>query len=361
MQRSQKTSKDGYLLEIKVEPENIEEACSMLHGEISRKDGEYSELMYQIIDRDNLNRAYKRVKANKGKPGIDGMTVDDLRIFLLEEGRSLTISINNGTYEPQPVKRVEIPKPDGSKRKLGIPTVVDRLVQQAILQVIEKKINPHLSDNSYGFRPNRSAHQAIEKAKQYYQEGYRYVVDIDMKQYFDTVNHDKLMYHLEEFIQDRAVLKLIRKFLRSGIMTGEDFEPSEVGTPQGGNLSPLLSNIYLHQLDLLLEKRGHKFIRYADDCNIYVKSKRAGERILKNITEFLEVDLKLTVNKEKSEVGTPTKRKFLGFCIQPSKNGVQVRPHIKAKKRLEEKIRKLTSRKRPGEIRDIIKEINLTT
>ncbi|ARK31302.1 group II intron reverse transcriptase/maturase [Halalkalibacter krulwichiae] len=361
MHRPQKTSKDGYLLEHKVEPEHKAEACSILHAEPRRRDGESSELISEIIDRDNLNRAYKRVKKNKGKPGIDGMTVDKLPLFLAEERRSLVLSIKDGTYQPQPVKRVEIPKQDGSKRKLGIPTVKDRLVQQAILQVIEKWINPHFSENSFGFRPNRSAHDAIGKAKQYYEERYRYVVDIDMKQYFDTVNHDKLMYHVEEFIQDPIVLKLIRKFLRSGIMIGEKYEPSEVGTPQGGNLSPLLSNAYLHQLDLELERRGHKFIRYADDCNIYVKSQRAGERVLKSITKFLEEKLKLTVNKEKSEVGKPTKRKFLGFCIHPTRNGAQVRPHTKAKKSLEEKVGKLTSRKRPGEIREIIKEVNQVT
>lgn len=361
MQRTQTTSIDGYPSKDRMESENMKEACSVLRGETRRRDGGITDIVQRIINPDNLQRAYKKVKKNKGKPGIDGMSVDELLPYLALEDRNLILSIKDGSYMPQPVKRVEIKKPDGGKRKLGIPTVKDRLVQQMILQIIEKKIDPQFSDNSYGFRPNRSAHDAMKKAKQYYEEGYRYVADIDMKQYFDTVNQDKLMYHVEQFIDDPTVLILIRKFLRSGISIDKEIEPSEIGTPQGGNLSPILGNIYLHQLDLELERRGHKFIRYADDCNIYVKSRKAGERVLKSITKFLEEELKLTVNKEKSEVGRPTKREFLGFCIHSTKNGVGFRPHMKSKKRLEQKIRYLTSRKRPGEFREIVKELNQTT
>ena len=223
----------------------------------------------------NLNNAYKRVRANKGSAGVDGMKVDELYSYLVLNRETLISQIKDGSYEPQPVKRVEIDKDDGSKRKLGIPTVIDRLVQQAILQVIETVINPTFSNSSFGFRPNRSAHDAMRQAKKYYEDGYRIVVDIDMKQYFDTVNHDKLMYHVEERIKDPIVLRLIRKFLRSGVSIGGKIYPTEIGCPQGGNLSPILSNIYLDQLDKLLEKRGHRFIRYADDCNIYVKSTKS--------------------------------------------------------------------------------------
>ncbi|WP_220389073.1 group II intron reverse transcriptase/maturase, partial [Saccharopolyspora kobensis] len=236
------------------------------------------DLVTRIVDRMNLNRAYKRVKANKGSAGIDGMTVDELFPFLIRNRDELIKQIRNGSYEPQPVRRVEIPKPDGSKRKLGVPTVRDRLVQQAILQVMERIVDPTFSDNSFGFRPHRSAHNAMKRAKAYYEAGYRYAVDLDLKAYFDTVNHDQLMYCVEKRIKDKIVLQLIRKFLRSGVHTNGRVVPTEAGVPQGGNLSPILGNIYLDQLDKELERRGHKFVRYADDCTIYVRSRRAGER-----------------------------------------------------------------------------------
>lgn len=255
-----------------MESEGKVEACSISCGETERRDGVHH-LINKVVSRSNLNRAYERVKANKGSAGVDGMTVDGLYTYLIVEGESLIEQIRDGSYVPKPVKRVEIPKPDGSKRKLGVPTVRDRFVQQAILQVIEKVIDPTFSNNSFGFRPNRSAHDAIKRAKEYYQEGYRTVVDIDMKQYFDTVDHDKLMFNVEKHIKDKIVLRLIRKFLRSGVSINGEVSPTNIGTPQGGNLSPILSNIYLDQLDKELERRGHKFVRYADDSNIYVKSR----------------------------------------------------------------------------------------
>ncbi|MFC0562554.1 reverse transcriptase domain-containing protein [Halalkalibacter alkalisediminis] len=309
MHRPQKTSKDDYPLEDKAEPEHTAEACSILHAEPRRRDGECSELISEIIDRDNLNRAYKRVKKNKGKPGIDGMTVDKLPLFLAKESRSLVLSIKDGTYEPQPVKRVEIPKPDGSKRKLGIPTVKDRLVQQAILQVIERWINPHFSEHSFGFRPNLSRSRRNRKSKTVLRRGvpirgrHRY-------ERFDTVNHDKLMYHVEEFIQDPVVLKLIRKFLRSGIMIGEKYEPSEIGTPQGGLckvggvISPVLANLFLHYAFdkwIAINHPSNPFARYADDAVIHCKTEEEAKRVLKSLSERMN-ECKLELHPSKTKI-----------------------------------------------------------
>jgi group II intron reverse transcriptase/maturase len=343
-----------------MESEGTIEVCSMAHDETEGKDG-VQNLLNKVTDRLNLNQAYKKVKANKGSAGIDGMTVDELFPFLIRNRNELIQQIRDGSYEPQPVKRVEIPKPDGTKRNLGVPTVSDRLVQQAILQVMERIFDPTFSDNSFGFRTNRSAHDAMKRAKAYYEEGYRYVVDLDLKSYFDTVNHDKLMHCVEQKIKDKKILRLIRKFLRSGVVINERITPTEEGVPQGGNLSPILGNIYLDQLDKELERRGHKFVRYADDCNIYVKSRKAGERVMKSIITFLEKKLKLTVNREKTKVGSPTKLKFLGFCLHTTKQGVGFRPHQKSKKRFERKLKQLTERSRSGNIREIIKEINKVT
>lgn len=231
------------------------------------------------------------------------------------------------------------------------------MIQQAINQVLQPIFDPAFSDNSFGFRPKRSAHQAIIQAKSYYEQGYKYVVDMDMKAYFDSVNHDKLMYYIEEKIQDKRVLHLIRQYLKSGIMVNGLFETSEEGTPQGGNLSPLLSNIYLNEFDKLLTTRGHKFVRYADDCNIYVKSKRAGYRVMASSINFLEDELKLTVNREKSAVGSPLKRKFLGFCLLATKNGVKIRPHQKAKSTVKQKLKKITKRNRGRSIEVLFKQI----
>ena len=356
MRQLQKTGESGYRQINSVEHEGYAEVHSAFHGEKNNQNG-VSNLFERILSRDNLNQAYLQVVRNKGAAGVDGMTYDQLLPYLKEQKEELLTQLRQGKYNPQPVLRVEIPKPDGGKRKLGIPTVVDRMLQQAINQVLQPIFEPTFSDNSFGFRPKRSAHHAIIRAKSYYEQGYKYVVDLDMKSYFDTVNHDKLMYFVEKQISDKRVLHLIRRYLLSGIMINGIFEKSEQGTPQGGNLSPLLSNIYLNELDQLLEKRGHRFVRYADDCNIYVKSRRAGYRVMDNITTFLERDLSLTVNREKSAVGSPLKRKFLGFCLLTTKKGVKIRPHNEAKVTVKSKLKRITKRNRGRELEVILKEI----
>jgi len=273
-------------------------------------------LIEEVISDNNLWNAYKRVYANKGAPGVDGITIYELEKHMRKYYEPLKQKLKDGTYQPQPVKRVAIPKPDGSKRYLGIPCVLDRVVQQAILQIIEPIINPHFSENSYGFRKGRNAHQAIEKAKEYYQEGYKVVVDCDLKSYFDTIHHQRIRAYLEYFIADKIVLKLIWKFLRSGILDKDIYIETTKGAPQGGPLSPILANVYLNMLDRELEKRGHRFIRYADDFVIYVKSRRAGERVMDSVTAYLENKLGLTINQNKSKVCGATAATFLGFNIQ---------------------------------------------
>lgn len=275
-------------------------------------------LIDRVVDKYNMERAIEKVRKNKGAPGVDGMTVDELEEHMQTYGSAIVQKLKDGTYQPQPVKRVEIPKANGGVRLLGIPTVRDRVVQQAILQVIDPIIDPHFSEYSYGFRKGRNAHQAIERVIGYYGEGYRVVVDCDLKNYFDTINHQILRNNLEYYIQDKVVLRIIWNFLKSGILDQNFYVETDRGTPQGGPLSPLLANVYLHHLDRELERRGHKFARYADDFVIYVKSKRAGERVMENITEFIEDKMRLTVNKEKSKITTPSKSKFLGFHIHNS-------------------------------------------
>lgn len=270
-------------------------------------------------------------------------------------------ALRSGKYKPKAVRRVEIPKPDGGKRKLGVPTVIDRMIQQAIVQVMQPIYEPIFSDNSYGFRPKRSAHQAISKALEYYNEGYTQVVDLDLAKYFDTVNHDMLIDMLREQIKDERVITLIRKYLKSGVMINGLISPTTEGTPQGGNLSPLLSNIYLTAFDKLLESRGHKYVRYADDCNIYVKSRRAAERVMTTCVKFLEGKLKLKVNQQKSQVGSPLKLKFLGFSLYKIRKKAGIRPHGKSIKRFKDKIRELTSRKQARSVENILKRINRYT
>lgn len=314
-------------------------------------------LMDLILSRENLIEALKRVEKNKGSHGIDGMSVKSLRRHLYENWDTLCDSLRKGTYQPNPVRRVEIPKPNGGVRLLGIPTVTDRFIQQAIAQVLTPLFDPTFSEHSYGFRPNRRGHDAVRKARGYISEGYRWVIDMDLEKFFDKVNHDKLMGILASRIQDRLVLKLIRKYLQAGIMINGVVYDAEEGTPQGGPLSPLLSNILLDKLDKELERRGHKFVRYADDCNIYMKSKKAGERVMNSITRFIEQKLKLKVNGEKSAVDRPWKRKFLGFSFTLNKKP-KVRIANESIKRLKAKIRDLTSRSKPISMEVRIEKLN---
>ncbi|VEF49429.1 transposase [Bacillus freudenreichii] len=314
-------------------------------------------LMERILSRENLLSALKRVERNKGSHGVDEMPVQNLRKHILEHWESMKMELLQGTYEPQPVRRVEIPKPDRGVRLLGIPTVTDRLIQQAIAQVLTSLYDPTFSDHSYGFRPNRSAHDAIRRAKGYIQGGYRWVIDIDLEKFFDRVNHDRLMGTLAKRIEDRRLLRLIRKYLKSGIMIDGVVTTSEEGTPQGGPLSPLLSNIVLDELDKELEERGHKFVRYADDCNIYVKTKKAGNRVMSSVTSFIEGKLKLKVNPNKSEVDRPWKRKFLGFSFTNGKEA-KVRIAKESVKRFKNKIREITSRRKPYPMDYRIKKLN---
>ena len=314
-------------------------------------------MMEQILSRDNLTAALKRVEANKGSHGVDGMSVQTLREHLKQHWRTIREQMEQGTYEPSPVRRVEIPKPNGGTRLLGIPTVTDRFIQQAIAQVLSEVFEPLFSEHSYGFRPNRRGHDAVKQAKAYIQEGYRYVVDMDLEKFFDQVNHDRLMMKLAEQVNDKQVLSLIRKYLRAGVMEGGLVKPSDEGTPQGGPLSPLLSNIVLNELDHELERRGHRFVRYADDCNMYVKTHKAGQRVMASVTRFIEEKLKLKVNQEKSAVDRPWKRKFLGFSFTVDKSP-KVRVSKQALDKMKTRIRQLTSRKSPMKMEQRIQELN---
>jgi len=272
-------------------------------------------LMEEVCQRDNLVKALKRVKANKGSPGIDGMKVEELSDYLKGNWTRIREELLSGAYQPQPVKRVKIPKPAGGERPLGIPTVLDRFIQQAVLQVLQRSWDQTFSEQSYGFRPGRSAHQAVAQAQAYIAQGYGYIVDIDLEKFFDRVNHDILMGLVAKRVQDKRILKLLRAYLNAGVLENGLVSPVTEGTPQGGPLSPLLSNLMLDVLDKELERRGHQFVRYADDCNIYVRSLRAGERVMASVSQFLEKKLKLKVNQGKSAVARPGERKFLGFSF----------------------------------------------
>jgi RNA-directed DNA polymerase len=272
-------------------------------------------LMEEVCERENCKQALARVKANKGSAGVDGMTVRQLPEHLKQQWPVIREQLLSGAYRPQPVRRVEIPKPDGGVRKLGIPTVLDRFIQQAVMQVLQRRWDRTFSEHSYGFRPGRSAHQAVAAAQKYIAEGYRWCVDLDLEKFFDQVSHDKLMAKIAERVSDKRMLKLIRTFLTAGVMEGGLVSPVDEGTPQGGPLSPLLSNIVLDEFDRELENRGLRFARYADDSNIYVRSRRAGERVMESITRFITTKLKLKVNQQKSAVARPWERKFLGFSF----------------------------------------------
>ena len=316
------------------------------------------ELWEQVWAKDNLFTALKRVESNRGAPGTDGMTVKDLRSYLKEHWLEIRAALESGAYKPTPVRRVEIPKPDGGERSLGIPTVIDRLLQQAIAQVLTPIFERKFSPYSYGFRPGRSAHDAILKAQEYVQAGNEWVVDIDLEKFFDRVNHDMLMARVAREVKDKRVLKLIRAYLNSGVMVNGVVMDTEEGTPQGGPLSPLLSNIMLDDLDKELEMRGHKFVRYADDCNIYVKTQRAGERVMESVKEFLEKKLKLKVNPKKSKVDKAQRVKFLGFSFYERKGEMLIRVAGRSLERFRDKLRYLTKRTRSGKLEDIIQEIN---
>jgi len=317
---------------------------------------ETERLMEEVCEWENCKQALQRVKANKGSPGVDGMTVEQLPGYLKQHGLEIGEQLRNGTYRPQPVKRVEIPKPDGGVRKLGIPTVLDRFVQQAVLQVLQKRWDPTFSPHSHGFRPGRSAQQAIREAQQYIAEGYRWVVDLDLEKFFDRVNHDRLLAAVAERVADKRMLKLIRAFLEAGVMEDGLVSPVDEGTPQGGPLSPILSNLVLDELDRELERRGHRFVRYADDSNIYVGSERAGQRVMESVTRFITHRLQLKVNQNKSAVAQPGRRKFLGFSFT---NEREPRRRIapKALVRFKERIREQTGRTRGTSLRQMVTEI----
>lgn len=321
-------------------------------------EGTHSDLMEQILSRNNMLRALEKLERKKKKAaGIDGMTVEQLRPFLQENWGEIRRQLSGETYMPSPVRRVELQKPDGGKRLLGIPTVLDRLIQQAILQVLTPIFDPEFSEESYGFRPGRSAHGAVRKAREYIKEGYRWVVDIDLEKFFDRVNHDKLMARVARKVGDRRVLRLIRKYLNSGVLLNGVVVTDEEGVSQGGPLSPLLANIMLDDLDKELSRRGHRFVRYADAANIYVRSKRAGERVMQNVTRFLQEELKLKVNEAKSAVDRPWKRKFLGFSYLAGKES-RIRISPKSIKRFKDLVRVITSRTRSKSLKDRLEELN---
>lgn len=313
-------------------------------------------LMEEVCQRDNLWKALKRVQANKGAPGVDGMTVGELPKYLKRHWPKIREQLLAGTYRPQPVKRVEIPKPEGGVRKLGIPTALDRFIQQAVLQVLGTRWDRTFSEHSYGFRPGRSAHQAVAQAQAYIAEGYGYTVDIDLEKFFDRVNHDMLMGRVAKRVADKRLLKLIRAFLNAGVMENGLVSPSEEGAPQGGPLSPLLSNLLLDEWDRELERRGLRFVRYADDCNIYVRSRRAGERVMQSITRFLTGKLKLKVNASKSAVARPAERKFLGFSFTRGRRPKR-RIAPGSLSRFKRRIRELTKRNRGVSLERMVAEL----
>lgn len=329
-------------------PTGAEDRISQIH---------YNNLMEKVVANENVKQALRRVELNDGAPGLDGMKAKELKQYLKKNWPAIKEQLLNGTYKPMPVRRIEIPKSDGGKRLLGIPTALDRFIQQAILLVLTPIYEPTFSDHSYGFRPNRNTRQAIKKAKQYINEGRNIVVDIDLEKFFDRVNHDKLMGLIRQKISDKRLDKLIARYLKAGIMLNGCYVVTENGVPQGGPLSPLLSNIMLNELDKELTERGHRFARYADDCNLYVKSKRAGERVMKSVTQFLEKQLKLKVNAIKSAVAQPWERKFLGFSFTHEEE-VRVRIAPGSIKRFKERIRQLTSRNWGISLEERIKKLN---
>ena len=335
-------------------------ARSAIRPESEERAGRAPELLEKILDRDNLNRAYKRVKANKGAPGVDGMTVEAALPWLKEHGKELTESIRQGKYKPDPVRRKEIPKPDGGVRKLGIPSVKDRVVQQAGAQKLMPIYEPLFSEGSYGYRPGRSAQDAIYKIRGYAEDGYEWAVQLDLSKYFDTLNHEKLLNLLRKEIKDERVIQLVKRFLKSGVMENGVVMATEEGSPQGGPLSPLLANIYLNEFDHEYEGRGVPVVRYADDIVLLCKSKRAAERLLESSTRYLEEKLKLKVNRDKShiaKVNATKKFKFLGFAFGKGKDGLFIRVHQKPMQKAKDTLRKLTRRNRGKNVRQVMAEV----
>lgn len=319
------------------------------------------ELLEKILDKENLNKAYKHVKANKGAPGVDGVTVDEAYENIRQNKEKWLHQIRKRTYKPQPVRRVQIPKENGKMRNLGIPTVFDRIIQQSIVQVLSPIFEEQFSKTSYGFRPGRSCENAVVKALEYLNDGYEWIVDIDLERFFDTVDQDRLINIIMRTIKDGDVVSLIRKYLSAGVMDKGVTKATEKGTPQGGNLSPLLSNIMLNELDKELEKRELRFVRYADDCIILVKSEKAANRVLESITKFIEKKLGLKVNAEKSKVTRPTQTKYLGFSFwKDAKGKWKPKPHLKSYQKIKRKLKQLTCRRKSISLDERIKQINYT-
>ena len=318
----------------------------------------HGELLERVLERDNLRRALKRVRANQGAPGIDGMGVDELAEYLKHHWLEIRASIVAGHYRPQPVRRVEIPKPDGRKRMLGIPTVLDRFIQQAIAQIVQAQWEPHFHPHSYGFRPQRSAHQAVRQVQADVRDGHDWVVDLDLESFFDRVNHDRLMHRLRRHVADAALLRLIGAFVKAGAWVDGRREPSRMGVPQGGPLSPVLANVVLDELDWELNRRGHRFARYADDCNIAVRSERAGQRVMRSVTRWIEESLRLTVNPRKSAVDRPWNRKFLGFTLSRRDKSLKVADA--AIDKFKDRVRELSRRTRGQSLSQIVAELRAT-
>lgn len=349
----------GFLQRDNVEHEGYAEVQSTDLREGKEQDGA-SGLLEEILNRDNLNRAYKRVKRNHGAAGIDGMTVEEALPWLKEHREELLQSILAGSYIPSPVRRKEIPKPDGGVRKLGIPTVVDRVIQQAIAQKLQRIWEPLFSESSYGYRPQRSAQQAIRQVKRYAEQGYRHVVSVDLSKYFDTLNHELLTDLLHRQIQDVRVLRLIKKYLKSGVLENGILCKTEKGSPQGGPLSPLLANIYLNEFDWEMERRNVKMVRYADDIVVFARSKRAAERLLESCRRYLEGKLKLRMNTEKSKVTSifsSRNFKFLGFCLGKNGKGIFIRAHYRSLKKAKKTLKLLTKRNRGRNVRGVMWEV----
>jgi group II intron reverse transcriptase/maturase len=351
---------EGCLQRDNAEHDEYAGAQSIDNREAKEADG--AEMLERILSRDNLNKAFKRVEANKGAPGIDGMTVEKAPSWLREHRDELLESIRSGKYKPQPVRRKEIPKPDGGVRQLGIPTVVDRIIQQAIAQQLTPIFEPLFSENSFGYRPGKSAQMAIQKVKEYAEQGYKYAVLIDLSKYFDTLNHELLMNMVREQVQDKRVTELIKRYLKSGVMEDGLLVKTEEGSPQGGPLSPLLANIYLNKFDQEIGGRGVPVIRYADDIVVLAKSTRAAERLLENSRKYLEGKLKLRMNGEKSRVVSVVairNFKFLGFALGRGKNGYFIRVHAKSLKKAKQKLKELTSRSQGRNVRTVMENVKV--